>query len=194
MNKKAIPEASGFKPTPGMLASFSAPPRFFELSGPGTLVRLVQSKKTTYDSLRLKASRKDGQYWFEEELLARLKGRARLDLARQQGQTKAGFSAPLNSLVTLYMRHVLRDELAVSKDWTNDFDGFVRMRLLEKDALVALVGPVARQPAYSEKHPQHQAVVANSIWLEGQATQYVIDFTFPANQPYVQRIQGPFEF
>jgi hypothetical protein len=45
----------------------------------------------------------------------------------------------------------------------------------------------------SGKHPQHQAVVANNIWLEGQAMQYVIDFSFPANKPYAQRIRGPFE-
>jgi hypothetical protein len=87
-----------------------------------------------------------------------------------------------------------RGDLAVSKDWTNDFDGYVRMRLLPADHLVALVGPAKRQPAYSKDHPQHEVVVAKNIWLEGQATQYVIDFTFPANHPYVQRIAGPIEF
>lgn len=100
----------------------------------------------------------------------------------------------MSVLVGNYMRHVFRIKLAVSKDWTNDFDGYVRVRLLPGDKLVALVGPAKQQPAYSEKHSQHDAVVAKNIWLEGRATQYVVDFNFPGNKPYVQRIQGPFEF
>ena len=194
MNKKPIPDSRGFAKTPEVLATFSATPHFFELSGPGTLVRLVQFKKTTCDGLRLGNSRHDGQFWFEEELLTRVRNQARSDLSRQRAGAKAPFTTPFGALVSNYMRHVLRDSLAVSKDWTNDFDGYVRVRLLTEDHLVALVGPVKRQPAFSKEHPQHQAVVANNIWLEGQATQFAIDFRFPANRLYVQRIHGPFEF
>lgn len=194
MNKNFISDGSGFKPTHDQLASFAFKPQFFELSGPGTLVRLVQFKKTTYEGQVLRASRRDGEFWFEEELLVRVRNRARVDLARQQRSAGRPFSAPLASLVTLYMRHYLRGDLAICKDWTDDFDGHVRMRLLAGDRLIALVGPVAKQPAYSSSHPQHAAVVANHIWLEGQVPQYVIDFNFPPNKTYAQRIQGPFEF
>jgi hypothetical protein len=85
-------------------------------------------------------------------------------------------------------------DLAICKDWTNDFDAFVRLRLMPSDHPVALVGSVARQPAYSSNHPQHQAGVAHHIWLDGRAMQYVIDFSFPANRPFVGRILGPFRF
>jgi hypothetical protein len=169
MNTKSIPDSSGFTKTPEMSASFAAPPAFFELAGPGTLVRLVQSKKTTYDGLRLGNSRRDGLFWFEEALLVRVRNQARLELTRQQAEAKRPFSAPLGSLATLYMRHYLRGDLAICKDWTNDFDGYVSMRLLAGDRLVALVGPVAKQPAYSPQHPQHQVVVAKSVWLGGAA-------------------------
>jgi len=194
MKQKPLRNTEGFAYSADLAATFSEPPAFFELSGPGTLVRLVQSKKTTYDGLRLDNSRRDGFFWFEEELLIRVRNRARLELTRQQAAAPQPFAAPLRALVTLYMRHYLRDRLAVCKDWTNDFDGYVRIRLLAGDKLVALVGPVAKQAAYSDQHPQHQAVVAKSIWLEGQATQFVVDFRFPANQPYGARILGPFEF
>jgi len=194
MNENAIHNNNGFEKKADWMATFAALPKFFELSGPGSLVRLVQFKKVTYDGLRLGDSRRAGLFWFEEELLVRVRNQARSELLRQQAESKGGFKAPLSSLVTLYIRHVFRNDLAVSKDWTNDFDGYVRIRLLEADKLVALVGPVARQSAYSKEHSKHESVVASNIWLEGQATQYVIDFTFPANKPYVQRIQGPFEF
>ena len=174
--------------------TFSATPTLYELSGPGTLVRLIQFKKITYDGLQLKNSDPQGLFWFEEDFLLRVRNHARLDLARQQAQAKRGFSAPFSSLVTLYMRHYLRNDLAVCKDWTNDFDGYVKMRLLPTDRIVALVGPVARQPAYSPNDPQHQAVVANNIILDGKATQYVIDFRSVANKPYAQRIRPPCEF
>ena len=174
-----------------MLASFADPLGCFELSGPGLLVRLVQFKKTTYDGLRLGNSRRDGLFWFEEKLLDRVRNQAQLDLTRQQREAGRAFSASLSALVSLYMRHYLRNELAVCKDWTNDFDGYVRMRLLAGDKLISLVGLVARQAAYSSQHPQHQAVVANSIWLEGQATQYVIDFGF-APTSLISNVSRPF--
>lgn len=188
MNKRPIPDSSGFKPTHEQLASFASKPEFFELSGPGTVVRLVQYNRLAAEHLQ------PGGFWFEEELMVRVKNEARLELSRQQKQAGRPFSTPFSSLVTLYMRHVFRNSLAVSKDWTNDFDGYMRMRLFPGDNLVALFGTARRQPAYSTVHPQHETVIAKNIWLEGQATQYVIDFRFPANQPYVKRIVGPLEF
>jgi len=196
MNKKSDPDSSRFtkEKVEKVRATFASPPSFFELSGPGTLVRLVQSRKTTYEGLQLGNSRRYGLFWFEEALLCRVRNQARLELMRQQAEAKRPFSAPLSSLVTLYMRHYLRGDLAICKDWTNDFDGYVSMRLLAGDLLIALVGPVAKQAAYSSQHPQHQAVVANNIWLDGRATQYVIDFECAENRPYARRIQGPYGF
>jgi hypothetical protein len=187
MNKKPIPDSSGFDKA-DVLATFEGAPKFFELSGPGTLVRLIQ-----FDRLA-EERRRPGRYWFEEELLVRVKNQARSELAQQQRQAGRPFAAPFDSLVTLFMRHVFRNDLAVSKDWTNHFDGYLRIRLLPGDKLIALAGPAKRQAAYSEKHPQHDVVVAKEIWLEGQAVQYVIDFRFPANQPYVPRAIGPLTF
>jgi hypothetical protein len=199
MNKKPIPDSQGFPVSAETRHSFSGPPSFFELSGPGTLVRLVQFGKNTYDGLELSSSSISGRpgkpsYWFEEELLLRLMREARQELTQQQATARQPFSTPLPILIGNYVRQCLRMDLAVSKDWTNDFDAFVRLRLMPADRVVALVGSVARQPAYSTKHPQHQAVIAKNIFLEGQATQYVIDFAFPANRPQVGRILGPFRF
>ena len=194
MNQNPIPDSSGFSVTPALRATFAGRAQFFELGGPGTLVRLVQSKKVTYEGLQLGNSRRDGFFWFDEAFFLRVRNQAKLELTRQQRASGLPFSEPLNTLVSLYMKLYLRSDLAVCKDFTHDFDGHVRMRLLPGDKLVALVGTVARQPAYSPAHPQHEAVVANAIWLEGQATQYVIDFNFAPNKAYTQRIQGPYEF
>lgn len=192
MNQKPVSDPHGLAKRPDWLATFAGAPRLCELSGPGTLIRLVQFEKTTYDGLQVGNSRREGSFWFAEELLVRVRSEAKLELARQA--VKTPFRRPMAELVGNYMRHVLRDVLAVSKDWTNDFDGYLRMRLFPGDKLLALVGAVKRQPAYSETHPQHETVLAKSIWLEGLATQYVIDFSLPENKPYVQRIQGPQEF
>jgi hypothetical protein len=199
MNKKPIPDSQGFRVSSETRQSFSAPPTFCDLSGPGTLIRLVQLAKRTYDGLDLHESSISGRpntpsYWFEEELLLNLLREARRELTQQQAAAKQPFSTPLPILIGDYVRHCLRMDLAICKDWTNDFDSFVRLRLMSADHLVALVGPVARQPAYSDKHPQHEAVVANNVFLEGRATQYVIDFNFPANRPFVGCILGPFRF
>lgn len=195
MNKKPLaPNEQGF-PVPSWIpGTFATAPQFFQLSGPGTLVRLVQFAKRTYDGLDLKGSRVSGDFWFEEELLLRLREQARADLTQQQTAARRAYTTPLSVLMGNYVRHCLRSDLAICKDWTNDFDAFVRLRLMPADHLIALVGPVARQPAYSASHPQHQAVVANNIWLDGQVTQYVIDFSFPANRPLVGHILGPFSF
>jgi hypothetical protein len=66
--------------------------------------------------------------------------------------------------------------------------------LTSQDRLTALVGSVARQPTYSSAHPQHQTVMAKNIWLEGKATQYVIDFGFPTNHAFASRVHGACRF
>jgi hypothetical protein len=54
-------------------------------------------------------------------------------------------------------------------------------------------GKVEEQPAYSPQHPQHEAVMAQNIILSGQAMQYVVDFRYKPNEPYVKRIHGPYQ-
>lgn len=87
MKQNPIPDASGFTKRSDWLATFVATPKFYELSGPGTLVRLVQFEKSTYDGLQLEDSRPDGAFWFAEELLVRVRNEARLELARQAAKT-----------------------------------------------------------------------------------------------------------
>lgn len=127
-------------------------------------------------------------------MLLSLLREARLELLREQATAKYPFMNPMGDLIGNYVRQCLRADLAICKDWTENFDAFVRLRLMPEDRLIALVGPVARQPAYSQTHSQHQAVVNKNIFLEGQAKQYVIDFNYPANCPHVGRILGPFDF
>lgn len=194
MIAKPLDWSAGFSVDPGLRATFVGTPSFYELSGPGTLVRLVQKAKTSYEGLQLEESGRDGRFWFEESFLLQVRSHARRELEAQQRQSGRPFRAPLDALVTLYVRHYLRGDLAVCKDWTHDFDGHVRLRLEAGDRLVALVGWVAAQPAYSSSHPEHKSVVEKGILLRGQATQYVVDFRFPPNRPYASRIMGPFGF
>jgi len=199
MIKQPIPNSKGFKVPPELWRSFYGPPTFNELRGPGALIRLVQFEKRTYEGFELKASSLSSRpgkptCWIEEEVFVDLWREARFELNRQQAAAKQPFSTPLPILIGNYVRHCLRMDLAVCKDWTNDFDGFVRFRLMPGDEITALVATVARQPAYSAKHPQHKAVLANKIYLSGGITQYVIDFDFPANRSWGGRILGPFRF
>jgi hypothetical protein len=199
MNKKLMQDNQGFDVSLQIRNSFSGIPSFFDLSGPTTLVRLVQFAKSTYDGLELDSSSMSGRpgkpsCWFEEEMLLNLLRQARQDLTQQQATAGQAYSTPLPVLVGNYVRHCLRIDLAVCKDWTNDFDAFVRLPLMPEDHLIALIGEVARQPAYSDSHPQHEAIVANNIFLDGGARQYVVDFNFPSNHALVGRILGPYGF
>ncbi len=199
MNEKILPDDQGFPVSLETRRTFAVPPTYFELSGPITLVRLVQFGRSNYAGLELNPSSISGwpgkpSYWFEEAMLLNLLREARQDLSQQQASAKQPFATPMSELIGNYVRHCLRADLAICKDWTNDFDAFVRLRLMPEDRLIALVGPVAPQPAYSQTHSQHQAVVNKNIFLEGQAKQYVIDFNYPANRPHVRRILGPFGF
>jgi hypothetical protein len=191
MNSMLISDSQGFKADANLRQTFANTPTFNEISGPGVLVRLIQAGKTTYDGQELKASRVDGLFWFDEVLLRRLRQQARMELLAQSSSGKGAFAAPLSSLISLYVRHCLRSQLAICKDWTHDFDSYVRLPLRGDDKVTALVGPIRKQAAYSSTDPGHARAVQNNIWLEGQEEQYVIDFRFKGNESYVGRIQGP---
>lgn len=200
MNKQPIPESKGFQLSNEARNSFVGGHTCYELAGPGELVRLVQKAKTTYDGLELRGSFRSGTkdrpetYWVDWETLRKLLREAREDLTRQQTESRRRFARPLRDLVGNYVRHCLRADLAICKDWTNDFDGFVKLDLTSQDRLTVVVGTADKQPAYSSSHPQHQVVVDKGIWLKGGATQYVINFQIPSNRRFIKRIKGPFGF
>ena len=43
----------------------------------------------------------------------------------------------------------LRSDLAICKNWTEDFDGYVTLPLGPQDSVVALVGRIKNQPYYN---------------------------------------------
>ena len=172
--------------TADVLASFEGAPTFVELWGPGTLTRLIQFDRLADEQVH------PGRFWFEEDFLQGVRNLARTDLAHQANGNP--FTTPMNELIGNYMRHVFRNDLAVCKDWTDHFDGYLRLVLPPGKRLVALVGSVKKQPAYSPKDPQHEVVVARNVWLQGNATQYVVDFSFDQNVPLKTNIEGPFAF
>ncbi|HEY3853927.1 MAG TPA: hypothetical protein VGO67_06010 [Verrucomicrobiae bacterium] len=197
MNKTLLSKDKGWAIDGNQQSTFGGEPSFYSLSGPGSLVRLVQIGKTNYYGLQLEPSHRDGAFWFDGDFFQRLSRDAREDLLRQQAGNKQPFSRPLNDLVGNYLRHWLRNYLAVSYDWTMDFDAYVRLRLEPGDALVAAVGPVAEQSAYSPQDPSYAAtknIKLTGKGIHGQAIQYMVNFRIPANTRFTQRIHGPFLF
>ena len=176
--------------------SFRGAPTPCRISGPPGLVRLVQNGR-----------RAVGAFWFEEPVFTRLREKARLDLAAQNPGNKEPFSIPMKDMVGLYMKHCLRSDLAICKNWTADFDSYAVLPLRPVDSLVAWVGKIADQPYYSppshgtlsKKEYQDQMAIhdraeAGGIRLLATENQYVIHFDHPANRPFESRIMGPWEF
>ncbi len=194
MNRQSLPEAQGFPTSANLRASFGAPPEFVRLSGPGTLVRLVPFGPITPESLELKDTRSSGCFWLDEELLLRLLQQARSELTQQESMARKRRSAPpFNVLLGNHVRQCLRENLAICRDWTPDFNAFLRLHLTPEDSLTVLAGPVGRQ-AQGGTPSAHGAPAHRTTWLMGQALQYVIDFGLPGNRTYTGRILGPFLF
>lgn len=183
-----ISDSQGFPVARQERESFAGSPSFYRITGPASLVRLVQFAKTTYDGVELHGSKSDGRYWFEWDFFSRLTHHARNHLLQQQRQAGQPFSNPLSVLVGNYVRHVLRADLAVCYDWTRDLDAYVRLDLSAKDTIVALVGSVAGQPAFGQEAPEDKSSHSGGVWLRGRATQYLIDFQFAPNRPCAARI------
>jgi hypothetical protein len=200
MNKKvlklaeeaAVEQRAGLRSATG--TSFAARPGYFKLTGPGRLVRLIQVGKTTREGEELKGNRIDGQFWIEERVFLSVRSEAQRELASQSATAPQPFVVPMRSLVALYMKHSLRSDLAISKDWTPDFDRYVTLSLGSNDSLIALVGPIKNQPYYSQADPRHELGEKAGVSLIGNADQYVIDFNLPENRPFVGRIMGPTPF
>ena len=183
-----IPASEAWQPDADTISSFSGPYRACRLKGPTTLVRLVTTGGRAPEGQRFEANRRDGSFWFAERDFQRLKAQALADL-RGQGNSKQ-----LQDRLGMYLRHQFRDLLAVRRDWTPSFDGYVRLSLTAGESLVALVGAVKGQPVYSSGFPGESSARLAGIGLAGGLTQFVIDFRFPANRGHASRIIGPFAF
>ena len=97
-------------------------------------------------------------------------------------------------MIGLYLRLYLRPNLAVRKDWKENFEAYVSLELRPPDGLYALVGPIAEQPYYSPTDPRHPQAAASGIALSGGVTQYYVNFNYRPNLPLAERITGSVYF
>jgi hypothetical protein len=126
------------------------------------------------------ANHPDGSFWFAEEDFLRVRAEAEADLKRQGGQGSPG---QIRDRLGMYMRHQFRFLLAVCRNWTPSFDGYVVLAVPPGGSVVALVGRVKEQPVYSRDFPGEAEARRAGLKLEGGLTQYVINFKFAANRP-----------
>ena len=189
MKKVEIRATEAFKPSVDALNSFDGVRKFYRVTGPGRLVRLMQFGRDRV-----------GEFWFEEQVFERLRQRAAQELM-QQNAGREPFAASMQSMVGLYMKLCLRSDLAICKNWTPNFDAYVVLDLQAADSVVALVGRIKSQPYYSKPLPGepdyeaklelHRLAESGQVSLQALEEQYVIDFTFGPNQALVSRIQEP---
>jgi hypothetical protein len=196
MKKQLIPPTTAFPLTAEQRLSFATAPTAYRLSGPPGLVRLVQN-----------GGLKTGAFWFSETVFSRLRAQAKADLARQSAGHKEPFSRPMKEMVGMYMRHCLRQDLAICKDWTENFDSYAVLPLRPQDTLIAWVGKIRPQPYYAKPDPAKftkaeyadrlrvfEQAEAGGVSLLAGEDQFVIDFRFSANRALESRILGPWEF
>ena len=185
MRRERLNRSEGFPVSSKVAASFNGPADFYRISGPMVFSRLVQFARTTRTGEELSANNPHGMFWFDQGLLTQFRAEA-----RQAIGPRGDNEALRRALVELYIRFCLRDELAVSKDWTQNFDAYMNLVLRPQDSIIALVGTVRPQPYYSPESPHHKR--AASIVLRGEVQQVVIDFEFGPNTDARHLVQGPF--
>ncbi len=196
MNRQSTTAPLHYKVSDEVLRSFASPPRWYRISGPGGLVRFLQEAKTTASGEDLEASRLAGMFWFNELLFSQTRQQAKAELQNQIGSTQAPGSS-MRALTGLYMRLALRQDLAICKNWTQDFDGYAVLPLRPSDSLLVLAGPIREQPYYSrlrKRDKRHALAESKNIRLPGGAEQFVVDFSLKENQAFESRILGPFPF
>lgn len=152
--------------------------------GPVKLVRLVQFSGYGMEGNLLTPSQRAGAFWFEESLFLELLRLAEADL-KTQGKLDRGNRS-------VYAKLVLRDLLAIRKDWSENFDAYVTMRIPAGKEIHATVGTVRSQPVYSTGKPGHEAATRSGVILAGNVSQVVIDFSDPSNAKARSWIEGPF--
>lgn len=205
MQKVRIDESEIFPLNSAQRNSFADMPIPYRLTGP---LRLVRLQPYEWDETGTKLVEFDpekvGRYWFEERVFNKLRGRATRDLLRQETANKRPFVRPLPEMVGMYMKHHLRSDLAISKDWTPDFDTYVVLSLEASASIVAWVGAIADQPYYSKPDPgdkgyadkkqRYDLAEAGGVSLLASERQYLIDFRFAANTALRSAIRKPRPF
>lgn len=190
---KIVPteKPADFRVSSEIWSSFAGAAKFCRISGLGGLARFVQDAKVTREGEALKASDIPGWNWFDERVFTMMRERAKAELRAQSRSLKPG--VPLRAYVGLYMRLCLRQDLAVSKDW-NEFDRYLVLSLRPQDSIVALVGRIAPQPAYSDKYAGRLPAGLKMIQLPGGDQQFIVDFNCSLNHSARPRVLGPFPF
>ena len=188
----AVPVAHPIRPE--VMTSFGIPPRPAQLKGPGAIVPFVDSNQKAPPPPAGLASRYAGEFWFDANLLQLVRRQAYDELTKQRREAGQPMANTLASMIGLYLRLYLRPNLAVSKDWKENFEAYVTLELQPSDSLYAYVGPIAEQPYYSRDDPRHSQAAARGITLSGGVTQYYVNFNYRPNLPFAQRITGPVYF
>ena len=152
--------------------------------GPVHLARLLSHSGVAPEGQAYIANREDGAFWFLEEQILWLRTCAIADLQDNGG----GMSA---QRLGFYLRIVLRDLLAVRRDWTPSFDYYSILAVPKGRSVEALVGTVAGQPVYDPGSAAGNRAVGQGIHLQGGLTQFVVDFSRPTNVGLEHFIQGP---
>jgi hypothetical protein len=184
-----LKQSEAWQPDADTISSFDGGYDPCRLHGPVRLVRLVTSGGIAPEGQTYRANNPQGSFWLAERDFLRLRNLAEADLRQQQGS--GNFRNTFSDLVGLYMRHQLRDLLAVRRDWTPSFDGYMVLSIPRSCSAVALVGRVRQQPVYSPTFDGHATAQKAGIRLAGGLTQYVIDFQFPANRQLTTLVTGP---
>ena len=196
MKRTPASPPSGYIVPGEVLRSFGRRPEWCLLSWPGGLVRFLQEEKVASDGAELEASRLAGLFWFDEMLFSQSRQQAKHDLEEQfSAGPPQGYT--MRALTGLHMRLSLRQDLAICKNWTQDFDGYGVLPLRPADSVLALVGPIREQPYYSrlrKRDKRHALAESKGIRLPGGAEQFVVDFSLKQNRPMEARILGPFPF
>jgi len=168
--------SEAWQPDADTISSFAGPYRACRIHGPARWVRLVTIGGQAPEGQRFRPNRLDGGFWFAESDFLHLKNHAEADLRTQGG------GGQLGDRLGMYLRHQFRDLLAVRRDWTPSFDGYVVLSVPAKASVIALVGRVKGQPVYSPTFPGEASARLAGITLAGGLMQYVINFEFTANR------------
>jgi hypothetical protein len=102
------------------------------LKGPDAIVRFVDSHAPPPPAGA--ASRDAGEFWFDANLLQFVRRQAFDELTKQRSEARQPMANTRASLIGLYLRLYLREDLAVRKDWKENFESYVTLELQRDDS------------------------------------------------------------
>ncbi|MBN8459297.1 MAG: hypothetical protein J0M04_15815 [Verrucomicrobia bacterium] len=180
-NLHVEPVAPDLVPSAGRFAAtFLGGFQTVRLHGPCKLIRLVENPRFRQD--------RPGDYWMEADTFFQARLAAARDLAAQNVE-----EGKRPALAGLIVRFILRDQLAVCRDWSG-LDSFIALDLPPGMSLLALIGNAKMQPYYSTSDPGHAGAEAAGVRLPGLGVQIVIDFQLPENRPAAAMVSQPMPF